>query len=75
MKKPSGRFIGGFYGLAPFTKYSEEIPSLKLTYSNSQEATLPQLANYLSGYGIDKTFLKIKNKQEPGVTYQPGNRN
>jgi hypothetical protein len=75
MKKPEGRFIGGFYGLAPFTKYSEEAPNLKLTYAGMAQDALPKLAGYFAQYGVDHKFLKAKTKQEPGVSYQPGHGN
>lgn len=75
MKKPAGRFIGGFYGLAPFTKYSEEAPHLNKVYSGIPLVPLPKLASYFAQYGVDRKFLRSKSKQEPSVTYQPGHGN
>lgn len=72
MKNGSGRFIGGFYGLAPFTKYSELYPQLTKDFAGKTLEAAPQLTKYLSKYGLDEKFIRVKTKQDPGLSMQPG---
>ncbi|MDU8351265.1 hypothetical protein RYA05_05050 [Pseudomonas syringae pv. actinidiae] len=72
MKNGTGRFIGGFYGLAPFTKYSEMIPLLGKAFAGKTVDPAPQLDVFMSKYGIDDKFIRGKIKQDPGMSLQPG---
>ena len=75
MKNGTGRFIGGFYGLAPFTKYSEMIPLLGKTFSGKTVDAAPELLGFMSKYGLDEKFIRVKTKQDPGMSMQPGQGN
>ncbi|MFK4132067.1 hypothetical protein ACI2KR_07190 [Pseudomonas luteola] len=71
MKKAKGRFVGGFYGLAPFQKYSEVAPLLKATFAPSIQDTTPKLQSFLSSYGLDKKFIISKTKTGPAISMEP----
>lgn len=75
MKNGTGRYIGGFYGLTPFEKHSDTAPLLGKAYSPSKFQNMPKIKLFLEGYGFDNKFIKKETKQNPGISYQPGQGN